>query len=127
MKITIGDLELVSGQERLVGFGNWGKGIGPSNLRMNDSPGVVMREYVGADRVQGEHVKCDHGTLTFDVERIFETPADALAYVGGAYLAETSEGALKFGTNTVFAQAAVTNRSVAVVGCAVAVSYTIEG
>lgn len=118
---------LVDGQSRLVGTGNWGKGIGPANLRMNLAPGVVLREYVGADRVQGEHVKCDHGSMTFDVERIFASPADALAYVRGAFLSEQSEGALKFDSTTVFAQAAVTNRSVAVVGCAVAVSYTIEG
>lgn len=118
---------LVDGQSRLVGTGNWGKGIGPANLRLNLAPGVVLREYVGADRVQGEHVKCDHGSMTFDVERIFASPADALAYVRGAFLSEQSEGALKFDSTTVFAQAAVANRSVAVVGCAVAVSYTIEG
>lgn len=118
---------LVDGQSRLVGTGNWGKGIGPTNLRMNLAPGVVLREYVGADRVQGEHVKCDHGSMTFDVERIFASPADALAYVRGEFLTEQSEGALKFDSTTVFAQAAVANRAVAVVGCAVAVSYTIEG
>lgn len=118
---------LVDGQSRLVGTGNWGKGIGPANLRMNLAPGVVLREYVGADRVQGEHVKCDHGTISFDIERIFETPAAALAYIKGEFLSEQSEGALKFDNDTVFAQAAVTNRLAAVVGCAVAVSYTIEG
>lgn len=118
---------LVDGQSRLVGSGNWGKAIGPDNLRMALVPGVVLREYVGADRVQGEHVKCDHGTVSFDVERIFETPAAALAFIRGAFLSEQSEGALKFDSNTVFAQAAVTSRVSAVVGCAVAVSYTIEG
>jgi len=118
---------LVDGQERLVGSGNWGKGIGPDNLRMTLAPGVVLREYVGADRVQGEHIKCDHGTITFDVERIFDTPDSALAYVRGNFLSEQSEGELKFDNDSVFAQAAVTNRTVAVVGCAVAVSYTIEG
>lgn len=118
---------LVDGQSRLVGTGNWGKGIGPENLKMELSPGVVMREYIGADRVQGEHVKCDHGSISFDIERIFATPADALSYVRGAFLAEQSEGALKFDSTTVFVQAAVTHRLAAVVGCAVAVSYTIEG
>lgn len=118
---------LVDGQSRLVGAGKWGKAIGPANLRLSLAPGVVLREYVGADRVQGEHVRCDHGTASFDVERIFETPEDALAYVRGAFLSEASEGALRFGDDVVFAQAAVTSRSCAVVGCAVAVSYTIEG
>jgi len=118
---------LVDGQERLVGSGNWGKGIGPDNLKMNLAPGVVLREYVGANRVQGEHIKCDHGTITFDVERIFETPTAALAYLKGGFLSEQSEGALKFDNDEVFAHAVVSNRAVAVVGCAVAVSYTIEG
>ncbi|MGN0832588.1 MAG: hypothetical protein ACI4RD_02920 [Kiritimatiellia bacterium] len=118
---------LVDGQARLVGAGNWGKGIGPDKLRMSLAPGVVLREYVGADRVQGEHVRCDRGTVSFDVERIFATPEDALAYVSGEFLAEASEGALKFGDEVVFPQAAVTSRTAAVVGCAVAVSYTIEG
>jgi len=127
MTITIGSTTLVDGQERLVGAGNWGKGIGPRDLTMSLAPGVVMREYVGADRVQGEHVRCDHGTLSFSVERIFETVADALAYVRGAFLGEASEGTLKFDSDTVFAQAAMTGRQVSVVGCAVAVSYTIEG
>jgi len=134
MTITITDpndsshpTTLVYGQQRLVGSGNWGKGIGPNNLKMSLSPGVVLREYIGANRVQGEHVKCDHGSLTFDVERIFETPSDALSYVKGDFLAEKSEGSLKFDNAEVFAQAVVSNRAVAVVGCAVAVSYTIEG
>ena len=127
MTITLVDgsttTTLCAGQTRSAD----GSPVGPANLRMNLSPGVVMREYVGADRVSGEHVRCDKGTLTFDVERIFASPADALAYVKGAFLAENSQGALKFDDATVFANAAVANRAVAVVGCAVAVSYTIEG
>ena len=104
-----------------------GNPVGPANLRMSLAPGVAVREYVGADRVAGEHVRCDKGTLTFDVERVFGSVADALAYVRGAFLSENSEGTLKFDSSTVFSNAAVTSRSVAVVGCAVAVSYTIEG
>lgn len=123
MNITLGDTVLVAGQTRSSG----GSPVGPANLRMALAPGVVLREYVGADRVQGEHVGCDHGTVSFDAERIFATPEAALAYVRGAFLAEASEGALRFGGGVVFAQAAVTSRTCAVVGCAVAVSYTIEG
>lgn len=118
---------LVDGQERFVGEGAWGKGVGPANLRLALSPGVVMREYVGADRIQGEHIKCDKGSATFDVERIFETPAAALEFIRDKYLKEQSEGALMFDNDVVFAHAAVTSRVSAVVGCAVAVSYTIEG
>ena len=118
---------LVDGQERFVGEGKWGKAVGPGNMRMSLSPGVVMREYVGADRVQGEHIKCDKGSVAFDVERIFETPADALKYICTDFLKEQSEGALMFDDDIVFAKAAVTSRISAIVGCAVAVSYTIEG
>ena len=118
---------LVDGQERFVGEGKWGKAVGPGNMRMSLSPGVVMREYVGADRVQGEHIKCDKGSVAFDVERIFETPADALKYICTDFLKEQSEGALMFDDDIVFAKAAVTSRISAIVGCALAVSYTIEG
>lgn len=123
MTIKIGNTTLVSGQERSAN----GSSTGPDNLRMNLAPGVAIREYVGADRVAGEHMKCDRGTVSFDVTRIYASVADALAYVRGAFLTEESEGALKFDSETVFAHAVVTSRSVAVVGCAVAVSYTIEG
>lgn len=123
MQIKIGGTVLVAGQGRSSN----GSPVGPANLRMADRPGVAMREYVGADRVQGEHVRCDHGTLTFDAERIFATPADALAYLATGYRSEAKEGALTFDGDVVFAHAAVTGRQIAVAGCAVAVSYTIEG
>jgi len=123
MTITIGTTTLVHGQQRYTN----GSATGPDNLRMSLTPGVAIREYVGADRVAGEHVKSDRGTVSFDVTRIYGSVGDALAYVRGAFLTEASEGALKFDNEVVFAHAAVTSRSVAVVGCAVAVSYTIEG
>ena len=123
MKITLGTSTLCDGQSRSSN----GSATGPASLTLALAPGVVLREYVGADRVAGEHVKCDHGTVSFSVERIFATPADALAYVRGAFLAENSEGAFKFDDDTVFANAAVTARNAALVGCAVAVNYTIEG
>ena len=96
MTITLVDGEttttLCAGQTR----SSDGSPVGPANLRMSLAPGVVMREYVNADRVFGDHVKCDSGTLTFDVQRVFGSPADALAYVKGAFLSENSQGALKF-------------------------------
>lgn len=123
MEITIGETTLCAGGTR----NSTGSPIGPANLRMDLAPGVAMREYVGADRVAGEHVRCDRGTVSFDVERIFASPDAALGYVRGAFLVEDSEGPLKFGGKTVFPNAAVTRRHVAVVGCAVEVGYTIEG
>ena len=122
MKITIGDYELVSSQTR----NNTGSPVGPSNLRLSDTPGVVKREYIGETRISPEDVRVHSGTCTFDVHREFSTVALALAYVAGI-VNEPTEGALKFDSTTVFENAAVTQRSVANVGCSVAVSYTIEG
>lgn len=122
MKITLGDYELVSTQAR----NNTGSPVGPQNLRLTDIPGVVKREYIGETRIKPEDVKVHSGSCTFDVHREFATVADALAYVAGI-VNEPTEGALKFDTTEVFATAAVTSRSVAQVGCSVAVSYTIEG
>ena len=122
MKITIGDYELVSSQTR----NNTGSPVGPANLRLSDTPGVVKREYIGETRIRPEDVRVHSGTCTFDVHREFSTVALALAYVAGI-VNEPTEGVLKFDSTTVFANAAVTQRSVANVGCSVAVSYTIEG
>lgn len=123
MTITLGNATLCAGEARSVN----GSPVGPANLSLALTPGVILHEYVGADRVAGEHVRCDHGTVSFQVERIYASPEAALAYIRGDFLAEASEGELKFGSATVFANAVVTSRRVGVVGCAVAVNYTIEG
>lgn len=122
MKITLGDYELVSSQTR----NNTGSPVGPANLRLSDTPGVVKREYIGETRIKPEDVRVHSGTCTFDVHREFASVALALAYVAGI-VNEPTEGDLKFDSTTVFENAAVTQRSVANVGCSVAVSYTIEG
>ena len=129
MTITLGNTTLCAGQARVTGdpSGEVGDPVGPRDLRMQLSPGVAVREYVGADRVQPEHVRSDSGSLTFGVTRTFATPEAALAYMSGEFLSEDSEGALKFGETTVFAKAAVTQRTAAHVGCTVAVNYTITG
>ena len=114
---------LVSGQAR----NDDGSPVGPANLRMSEVPGVIDREYVGADRVECEHVRCDHGSVTFDVTRTFETVDDALDYLSGGFLSEAKEGALKFNDSTVFPHAAVKSRIALLVGCSIAISYTIEG
>ena len=123
MTIKLGSTFLCKGQQR----NSTGDPVGPNNLRMQLSPGVAVREYVGADRVQGEHVRCDSGSVSFGVTRTFATPEAALAYISGAFLSEDSAGALKFGETTVFANAAVTQRTAAHVGCTVAVNYSITG
>ncbi len=131
MKITLTNIvngspvvtELVAGQAR----NSTGDPVGPNDLRMQLAPGVAIREYVGADRVQGEHVRCDSGSVSFGVTRTFATPEAALAYISGAFLSEDSAGALKFDDQTVFANAAVTQRTAAHVGCTVAVNYSITG
>ena len=124
MTITLGSTTLCAGNTR----NSTGDPVGPNNMRMTVTPGVAIREYVGADRVQPEHVKCDSGSLTFGVTRTFATPALALAYVAGAFLTEASEGQLKFDNTNVFgAKSVVAQRTVAVVGCTIAVTYSITG
>ena len=123
MTITLGSTTLCAGQAR----NSTGSPVGPNDLRMQLAPGVSIREYVGADRLQGEHVRCDSGSVSFGVTRTFATPEAALAYISGAFLSEDSAGALKFGETTVFANAAVTQRTAAHVGCTVAVNYSITG
>ena len=124
MTITLGSTTLVAGQAR----NSTGSPVGPSNLRIAETPGVAAREYVGADRVQPEHVLCDSGTLTFGVTRTYGSVANALAYLSGAFLSEASEGQLKFDNANVFgAKSVVTQRVAALVGRTVAINYTITG
>ena len=105
--------------------------MGPQNVRRAEKPGAAMREYVGADRVNGEWVKCDSGVLSFGVVRIFDTPANAAAFALTGFGTEPREGTLTAtvgGTTvTIFSKCVVTSRESAQVGVAVATQYTIEG
>ncbi len=125
---------LCAGDER----NSSGNPMGPRDLRIQLTPGVSIREFVGADRVQPEHVKCDSGTISFGVTRTYATEALALAYATGAFLSEPNEGVLTVGSTKIFgtrtvngttvdAKCVVTQRALAVVGCSVAVNYSITG
>ncbi len=136
MTITLGSTTLCAGQTR----NNTGAPVGPRDLRIQLTPGVAIREFVGADRVQPEHVKCDSGTISFGVTRTFATPDDAITYATSTFLNEPNEGVLTVGTTKIFgthtlsdnttevdAKCVVTQRTLAVVGCTVAVNYSITG
>ena len=105
--------------------------MGPQNVHRAEKPGAALREYVGADRVQGEWVKCDAGTLTFGVTRIFPSEAAAAAFALTGFGSEPRAGALTAtqGDQTVdlFTKCVVTGRESSQVGVAVYTQYTIEG
>lgn len=104
-----------------------GSPVGPGNLSIIEAPGVEQREYVGADRIRPEHVRCDHGTMSFQATRVYASAADATAYALTGHLEEPVEGALKYGATTIYPNACVTSRRIGMVGCTVVVNYTIEG
>ena len=108
-----------------------GQPMGPQNVRRAERPGAAMREYVGADRVQGEWVKCDSGALSFGVTRIFDTPEHAAAFALTGFGSEPREGALTATqdgqTVELFTKCVVTGRESTQVGVAVYTQYTIEG
>lgn len=123
MEIKIGNTVLCAGTAR----NSEGNPVGPEGLTVSEMPGIAKRDYIGADRTVPELVRCNHGSVSFSVTRIFATVDAALDYALGDIYDEETEGALVAGGRTVFENAAVTNRSVSHVGCAVAVAYTIEG
>lgn len=123
MTITLGNTVLCAGQTRNAN----GSPVGPANFRANDAPGIVKHDFVGADRTRPEHIRCDSGSVTFDVSRTFGDVDAAIAYACVGIRSEAVEGALKYDGQTVFEHAAITSRSVGVVGCTVGISYTIEG
>jgi hypothetical protein len=105
--------------------------MGPQNVHRAEKPGAALREYVGADRVEGEWVKCDSGTLTFGVTRIFPTEAAAAAFALTGFGSEPRAGILTAtqGDQTVplFGRCVITGRESSQVGVAVYTQYTIEG
>ena len=101
--------------------------MGPQGIRVQENPGTAIREYIGADRVEGEHVRCDSGTLTFGTTRIFTTEAEATAWAMCGHRAEAVEGALVVDGQTIYPKAVVTSKQVSQVGVAVATQYTVEG
>lgn len=123
MEIKIGNTILCAGTVR----NSNGEPVGPDGLTVAEVPGIAKRDYIGADRTVPEHVKCNHGTVSFSVTRIFPSVDAALDYALGGIYEEDVEGTFTCGGRTVFEHAAVTNRQVSHVGCAVAVAYTIEG
>lgn len=123
MEIKIGNTILCAGTAR----NSNGEPVGPDGLTVAEVPGIAKRDYIGADRTVNEHVKCNHGTVSFSVSRVFPSVDAALDYALSDIYEEEVEGAFTCGGRTVFEHAAVTNRQVSHVGCAVAVAYTIEG
>ena len=81
----------------------------------------------------GWYMWSDSGSITFGVTRTFASAADALSYIrtrliGGQQTSEPSEGQLKFDDVAVFGpKSVVTQRTAALVGCTVAVNYSITG
>ena len=124
MTINLGNTILVAGQTR----NSNGSPVGPANFQLSDSPGIVTRDFIGADREEPEHVMPDHGSITFQATRIFGSVADAIAYCTTTIFTEDVAGQLKFDNTQVFgARSAITNRRVSQIGVAVAIQYTIEG
>lgn len=104
-----------------------GTPMGPANLAIAEVPGVELREFVGADRIEPEHVRANHGTISFEVTRVYPSPGEALAYALAGHLSEDVAGSLSYGASVIFQSAAVTSRRIGLVGSTVVVNYTIEG
>ena len=123
MTISLGSTVLCSDSAR----SGDGAPVGPSNIRISDRPGVRLFACIGAERVKPSAVDCRSCSISFDATRIFASVAEATSWCLKGYLSEPTEGALVIDGETILADAAVTARAMAQSGCAVSVSYTIEG
>ena len=124
MQLKIGDTVLSAGDSRPS---TPGTPFGVSGITVSENPGVEIREYVGADRIEGEHVRCDHGSVSFQTHRVFATVEAAVAWAMSGHRAEAKAGALVFGSSTVFQRAVVTAKRLSQVGVSVVTQYTVEG
>ena len=105
-----------------------GDPVGPRDLRIVEAPGVAAREYVGADRVEPEHIRCNSGTISFGVTRTYASVAAALTYITTTMWSEDVAGQLKFDDTAIFgARSCITQRSVVLDGASVHLAYTIVG
>ena len=123
MELKLGNTVLSTGDARRSD----GKPFGVGGITVSETPGAELREYVGADRVEGEHGRCDHGSVSFQTHRVFPTVEAAVAWAMSGHRAEAKAGALVFGGNTVFVTAVVTAKRLSQVGVAVVTQYTVEG
>ena len=123
MELKLGDTVLSTGDARRSD----GMPFGVGGITVSETPGAEIREYVGADRVEGEHVRCDHGSVSFQTHRVFPTVEAAVAWAMSGHRAEAKAGALVFGGNTIFAKAVVTGKRLSQVGVAVVTQYNVEG
>ena len=123
MELKLGDTVLSTGDARRSD----GNPFGVGGITVSETPGAEIREYVGADRVEGEHIRCDHGSVSFHTHRVFPTVEAAVAWAMFGHREEAKAGALVFGGNTVFAKAVVTAKRLSQVGVAVVTQYTVEG
>ena len=123
MEPKLGDTVLATGDARRSD----GNPFGVGGITVSETPGAEIREYVGADRVEGEHIRCDHGSVSFQTHRVFPTVEAAVAWAMFGHREEAKAGALVFGGNTVFAKAVVTAKRLSQVGVAVVTQYTVEG
>lgn len=124
MTITLGGVTICSDAARSTA----GSPVGPDNLQGNMTPGVVDREYIGADGIEPAQVGLDRAACSFGVVRTFGTSELALTWVSDNLATHGALfGELKFGSKTMMTNAAVRNLGYAVVGCTVALTYSIEG
>ena len=123
MELKLGDTVLSTVYARCSD----GMPFGVGGITVSETPGAEIREYVGADRVEGEHVRCDHGSVSFQTHRVFQTVEAAVEWAMSGHREEAKAGALVFGGNTVFAKAVVTAKRLSQVGVAVVTQYTVEG
>lgn len=124
MTITFGNSTLVAGQTR----NSTGSPVGPANLQIVEQPGVIEREYIGADRIQAEHLAPDHGTVSFTVTRVFATVDAALTYATQTVFTEAKVGQLTIGSKNIFgSKTALVERKISHVGVAVVVAYSFKG
>lgn len=123
MVLRLGDTVLSTGDARRAD----GQPFGVGNVVLAEAPGAEVRAFVGADRVQGEHVRCDHGAASFRTWRVFASAGEAVAWMMAGHRAEAKEGALVYGGTTVFAKAVVTSKRLSQVGVTVITDYTVEG
>ena len=123
MVLKLGDTVLSTGDARRAD----GQPFGVFDVDVAEAPGAEVRAFVGADRVQGEHVRCDHGVASFRTRRVFASAGDAVAWMMAGHRAEAKEGALVYGGTTVFAKAVVTSKRLSQVGVTVFTDYTVEG
>lgn len=104
-----------------------GTPVGPDRMDYRTDKGTLDREPIGEQGIDTEAVGCDRRVLTFSVQRVYASDADALTGFATLETGCPPKGAVALGGSTLIAKATLRSLAARLNGRNVSAVYTFEG